>query len=1208
MIRLSSCKLQIAAALVALAVPAAVMAQPVVSNVQFTQQATPMGTEVVITYDLASPSRPVNITLGLSKDGGTDNYIFPITSATGDLTNVSAGTGKSITWAIATDYPNEAIPNARIQVTADDGCPEAKNDFVATDDNTVLNGNVFANNGAGPDVDTGGGTLTVTALNSNPALVGVPTVVGSGATVTLNANGTFTYDPGTAFDALQVGQQAADSFIYTLTDGTASCPSVATVNVTINGANDAPVVVGESYETVGNTTLQVAATKTIDGSVFVVGNLLANDSDPDGPNPLRTVLQTSNNVTGMVNLDGTFAMTPLAFVAGPYSFTYRVEDGSTFTLGTVTLSLVGNIWYVQNNSAPGGTGRMTDPFDTLAEAQSASVAGETIYIFAGDGTTTGQNAGILLKSNQRLIGQGSPLGAPGTVNGQANPQLRAAGATPVLGSASGNVVQTILNNTIRGFNITDRPANGSAILGTNFGTLTADTISISGTGNILALTNGTLAASFPNASSSGGFSGISLTLCSGNLDIDAGTISGSTGATFALAGGSVNVTYSGSMTQANNAALVSISGDHTGTVQFDTGTLSATDGTGLQFGDADGIYNFFATTTLNGGDAGIDFGSDSNGNFTFSNCPITNPIGAAFVVNGGSGSIGHAGAISKSGGAGRLVSIQNRTAGSVTLTGNLSSTGTSTGILVDNCTGGTVTFSGGTKTLSTGTNQAVTLTNNTGATINFTGGGLDIDTTSASGFVATGGAAGISVQGSGNTIDATSGTALNVANTTISSGSLVFQRISSGNNTAAADPANGIVLDTTGSSGGLTVTGTGAVDSGGVIQNCTGTSVLMTSATSVSLSRMRIQGSGDDGINTSSVNGFSLADSSVLNNGNSTTDEGIELGNPAGTITLTNVTATGNAHNNVFIDDSNNTGGNSALVVSGGSFSSTGTPNGNHGFLMTIRGTAILAASTISGATFSNNFSIGLQVTGGDTATISGLTVSGCTFTDTGSANSQEVAMDFAKGQQSNMTVKVLNNTTITGHNSHAMNFFTAAGAGTTGTYNATISGNVIGNSAVAGSGSKIGNGIRININGDADATVLVDNNMIRQCPNGRGIEAISRNGTGGLDLTITNNDVNPQDTSGFPLAAIFAQSNTVTVGNTLRADIRGNTVPVGTAFDLLSTFITLVETSASTCQLVDTAPASANATAQLTNTNTGSASANAGVSLIAGPISLPPP
>ncbi|HYO90495.1 MAG TPA: Ig-like domain-containing protein, partial [Pyrinomonadaceae bacterium] len=101
------------------------------------------------------------------------------------------------------------------------------------------------------------------------------------------------------------------------------------------------------------------------------------------------------------------------------------------------------------------------------------------------------------------------------------------------------------------------------------------------------------------------------------------------------------------------------------------------------------------------------------------------------------------------------------------------------------------------------------------------------------------------------------------------------------------------------------------------------------------------------------------------------------------------------------------------------------------------------------------------------------------------------------------------------------------------------------------------------------------------------------------------------------PLAAIFIQSNCVGVCNSLRADVRGNTVPAGATSDIVGTYIAIAETSGSpnpagisTAQLVDNSPASASATAELTEShtnpahnNTGSAGAESDVSLISGPI-----
>jgi len=102
--------------------PAALAQGPTVSNVTFVQQDNGAGgTEVVITYDLAAPNGPCDISVTLSKDGGSDGFSHAVTSVTGDLTGVPTGADYTITWDIAADYPDEDIPNAALRVTADDG-------------------------------------------------------------------------------------------------------------------------------------------------------------------------------------------------------------------------------------------------------------------------------------------------------------------------------------------------------------------------------------------------------------------------------------------------------------------------------------------------------------------------------------------------------------------------------------------------------------------------------------------------------------------------------------------------------------------------------------------------------------------------------------------------------------------------------------------------------------------------------------------------------------------------------------------------------------------------------------------------------------------------------------------------------------------------------------------------------------------------------
>ncbi len=94
---------------------------PTVSKVTMTQSPNATSTQVDIYYDLDAPNGPCAITVSLSKDGGADGYSYPVTSVTGDLAEVTTGTGKHIVWDIRADYPEEDLPQARILIVADDG-------------------------------------------------------------------------------------------------------------------------------------------------------------------------------------------------------------------------------------------------------------------------------------------------------------------------------------------------------------------------------------------------------------------------------------------------------------------------------------------------------------------------------------------------------------------------------------------------------------------------------------------------------------------------------------------------------------------------------------------------------------------------------------------------------------------------------------------------------------------------------------------------------------------------------------------------------------------------------------------------------------------------------------------------------------------------------------------------------------------------------
>ncbi|MBB5364606.1 cadherin-like domain-containing protein [Deinococcus humi] len=461
-------------------------------------------------------------------------------------------------------------------------------------------------------------------------------------------------------------------------------------------------------------------------TVSVVGNTSVNGTGlltrvearpvSDAPAPTLTVSAPASSAQGgdvTVTADGSYVFNPKAGATNVTdTLNYAVSDGTCITpAGTlqVPLAIGQRVWYVNNTNTTGTPdGRRSGPFSTLAAAQSASSDGDIIYVYRGDGTSTGQNAGITLKTNQKLIGQGVPLTVSGT-------SIEAAGQAPVIGHTAGAAITVAANNALQGLSVSANGTGAKGIAGTGFGTLDLSNVDVSSTGGpALDLTNGTLNGTVNGLSSSNSATtGVNLNGVGGTLTAAGGSISGATGTAFNVTGGNVNVRYGGSITSGSAplSALLSVSAGHTGTLAFE-GALSATNGTGLQFDDADGTYNFNAptsTTSLNGGDAGIDILHGSGGTFAFgrSEAPadfaVTNPSGSALVVNASRPNITYNGNLTKSGtSAGLLVDITNQASGTVTFqNGTLSSSSTTgTGLNFSNADGtvnlnGMTTLNGG---------------------------------------------------------------------------------------------------------------------------------------------------------------------------------------------------------------------------------------------------------------------------------------------------------------------------------------------------------------------------------------------------------------------------------------------------------------------------------------------------------------------------------
>jgi hypothetical protein len=233
--------------------------------------------------------------------------------AEGDLTLNADG---SYTFVPASNY-NGTVPvvtyttntgasdTLTITVTAvDDDNPLAVDDFVSTNEDTTLPGDVSANDTIGLD----GGTYSLITVPANAAAF------------TFNADGTFSYTPTAGFNG-------TDGFVYLITDSDGET-SQATVTITVNPIDDIPVGVDDAYATGANTPLVVNA----------AAGVLANDTGlSDGG---ITLLVTAGPAFGAVTLnsDGSFTYTPNPSYVGADSFTYQITDADGDT-ATATVSI-----------------------------------------------------------------------------------------------------------------------------------------------------------------------------------------------------------------------------------------------------------------------------------------------------------------------------------------------------------------------------------------------------------------------------------------------------------------------------------------------------------------------------------------------------------------------------------------------------------------------------------------------------------------------------------------------------------------------------------------------------------------------------------------------------------------------------------------------------------------------------------------------------
>ena len=300
-------------------------------------------------------------------------------------------------------------------------------------------------------------------------------------------------------------------------------------NTTLTGAaQTTPLARNDSYTAVGNVRIQVNA----------ASGLLANDYGV--PAPTAVVVPSGASAQGgniTVAADGSFTYDPPAGFEGVDSFTYSATNANGTDTATVSITVSGMIWFINNNPgacAAACDGRLTHPFTTLAAFNAINngsgnnpAANDNIFIYE-----SGTNYGgpVTLLNGQKLIGQDA-TSTLATLTGLTPPSF--SDPLPAMNSGNGTIANitsssngVVLgqNNQLYGF--TAGNATGIAITGSAFGTLLVNDVKINTTGAGLSLTTGSFGATaiFGSVTSSGGTNNVTLVGVGGTGSLGGGAL------------------------------------------------------------------------------------------------------------------------------------------------------------------------------------------------------------------------------------------------------------------------------------------------------------------------------------------------------------------------------------------------------------------------------------------------------------------------------------------------------------------------------------------------------------------------------------------------------------------------------------------------------------------------------------------------------------
>ncbi|MEO8334723.1 MAG: Ig-like domain-containing protein [bacterium] len=1102
-----------------------------VPNVQVTFSVTGGGgsaTGLVATTNASGIATVGSWTLGA---GGAGCSAAAVTNCSRNTLHAVATGGAAPTVDIKGYIPPIVPATATYQAVGNATLPVAANIGVLLD--------AFSINGNGANGQ--GATLTVTT----------PSPSGSqGGTVTIASDGGFSYLSSPTY--VSVGA-ATESFTFTVSDGIASIPTGAALEVNVP-EHVWYVQPGYSGTSTGSDVgpfkdFSITAAQGVENVAAVNDTIL--------------VLTGSGLAAGGALKGGQFvygqgASAPKTFTTGSAA-TYRNGATAITLLAAPSASpQIGALTLAANNNLRGmtlvgasGTALTGAIFGTLTVGEVIVNAGANAALNLSTGTLSGSFTSVSSGGGTNNISLNS-LATSGT----------AALGTGALAGATSDAVR--IQNGAGTFTYSGSVANTTA-LAANITGMSGGGVTLSGNINTLASPGAGLSVT--------GNTGGAFTFSGSEIGISSGATTGINIATNS-APVTIDITPSTALQIATTSGIgFNASGSGTLTV-LGANTINSTAATAVNLNliaIGAGGFNFSSVTSAGGSSNVALTNVGGAGAIALGGGALSAASGTSFALNGGTNAVTYNGTIAKVA-AGQLILLSGHATGNLTFGGNLSCTtacGSSAGaIVVSTVTSGTITFSGGSKVItSTAAGQVGVLlqTNSVATLINFTGGGLAIQTSTGNAFNAatTGGT--ITVQGAANTLTSTTGTALNVVSSEIGAAGMTFRSVS------ANGGSNGIVLSSTGATGGgLTVTGDGSAASnasGGTIQNMTGSDgatagngVYLSSTRNVSLNQMNFAGMQNNGVFATAVRGFSIDRSrftgTIGNSSSGSFDESpIHLVDIGGGVSLKNSRFDGGAYNGAIIENITGTAPTLDSLIF--AFDTVSTMQGS---TADVRSTALLV--NLSDGSAPNIQLRNNQVTawwGNAIHVLAQGTSNATTRILDNFADNTNGALAGAGGiwvAGGTHTYRIAGNTVRHTNGTAISADRVAAGS----TMQGTIESNAIGLTGDANSGSFAGLAIFGSHHGTGTTSIKIANNTIKQVnPATIGVmqlltgDALGYGGSGAINATVRSNSLMESGT-GTPLAAHMAMLYTIGTQSGPPIDVDQACLDIGGAGALANT------------------------------------------------------